>query len=182
MKKFLPALAISFVFTALMISQLVINGQELAASQTEKDKSQFSLFENQFTKLKTVSSKGTDINLEEVKEPIVILNFWASWCRPCIAEFKTLNSLIRKFPKMVKVVGINNDTEDAKKLINKIETKHELLFDSIVDMKGDYADRFKVMSVPASIVFYKGKVIKFIKKEYDFVSEEFLELVKSKID
>jgi len=182
MKKILPAIAISFVFTALMVSQLLINGQELSASQTEKNKSRYSLFEDQFVKLNDTTASGKTIELRKIKEPIVILNFWASWCKPCLAEFPTLNNLIKKFPKKIMVLGINNDTESAKKQVTKIQQKHSLLFESVLDAEGSYADKFKIMSVPSSIVYHKGKVIKFIKKEFNFMSEEFVSLLEDKIE
>lgn len=180
MKKFLPAFAISFVFTALLVSQININGQDLSASLTEKDKSKFSLFENQFSTLQDTVDTGEKIDLKAIKEPIVIVNFWASWCKPCIAEFKTLNALLDKYPDKVFVLGINNDTDSPKKAVAKIKDEYSLKFNSIIDTEGNYADKFKILSVPSSIVYHKGKVVKYIKKEYDFMSEEFTSLIEEK--
>ena len=139
MKKFLPAIAISFVFTGLMVSQLVINGQELSASLVEKNKARFALFDDQFQNLKDKAFSGNIIELKTRKEPIVIVNFWASWCKPCIAEFKSLNALLNKFPGKIFVLGINNDTEEPMKAVAKINDKYQLQLDSLVDAKGSYA-------------------------------------------
>ena len=163
-----------------MASQLIINGQELSASLTQKNNSRFSLFEDQFQKLQATSSTGKVIDLKSLKEPIIILNFWASWCLPCLAEFPSLNRLSETYPKKIKVIGINNDTEDVEKSVKKIQEKYSLNFESIIDTAGEFADKFKVMSLPATIVFHKGKVIKFITTEYDFMSSEFLSVVEKR--
>lgn len=181
MKKILPAIVISSIFTALMVTQLLINGQELSASQTEEDKDKYTLFENQFAIFKDTSFNRKKIELALRKEPIVIINFWASWCRPCVSEFRTINALIGKFPEKIFVVGINNDTEGPEKAVAKVQKDYKLKFESIVDKEGKYADQFKIVSVPSSIVYYKGKVLKVITKEFDFTSEEFISLIESKI-
>ncbi|MFT6633071.1 MAG: thiol-disulfide isomerase/thioredoxin [Bacteriovoracaceae bacterium] len=182
MKKFLPAIFISLIFTALMVSQMLINGQELSASRLENNKEKFTVYESQFTKFKTNTSNGNEIDLKKIKKPIVILNFWASWCRPCLTEFKSLNQLVEKFGEKVHVLGVNSDTEDAKKEVVKIEAKHKLLFESVLDERGKLASLFNVTAIPSSIVFHKGKVIGFFNREHDFMSEKFLEMIKSKIE
>lgn len=181
MKKFLPAIFISFVFTLMLVSQMLINGQELSASRIEVNRERFSLYEDKFHKLKATDTKGNLINLKEEKAPIVIVNFWASWCTPCIAEFESLNKLKDKFGDKIKIIGINNDTEEPLKAVKKIESKYKLSFNSISDPNGDYAEAFNISKVPSSIVYHNGKVIKFSGKEFDFMSEEFISLLKSKI-
>lgn len=181
MKKFFPAVIMSLVFTGLLVSQMLINGQELSAAKIEKNKERFSVFEHQFSKLKDRTTKGKDVLLKDIKAPIVIVNFWASWCQPCISEFKTLNSLIDKFEDKVFVLGINNDDEDALKNIAKIEKKYGLKFDSLKDIEGKYANQFNITKIPSTIVYHKGKVIKISEKEFNFMSEDFVNLLKSKL-
>lgn len=182
MKKILPVAAIGLAFTTFIILQLAVNGQRLSASLTEENKAQYALFENEYSKFADVDHKGNEIKLTQVDAPIVILNFWASWCRPCIAEFKGLNQLIDKYgEKNIFILGINNDTESPKKNVLKVKSEYQIKFNSILDPKGTYADKFKVIAIPSTIVYHKGKVIRFFKKEYDFTSDEFISLIESKI-
>ena len=174
MKKFLPAIFLSLAFTFMVVSQMVINGKELSASRVEKHKEKYSLYESEFSKLKIETTKGTKVNLSSVKEPIVILNFWASWCQPCVREFATLNKLIEKFPEQVLVIGINNDSEDALKEIKKMEDKYELKFESMSDVENNLANKLNISKIPSSLVFFKGKVIKFSEKEFNFADKNFM--------
>ncbi len=180
MKKFLPAIFISLVFTLMMISQMLINGQELSASRIEQNRERFSLYEAKFHKFKAVDTKKNEIELTKIETPIIIVNFWASWCAPCIAEFASMNKLIQKYPSKITVVGINNDTDNPAKAVLKIERKYKLLFNSVIDPEGKFAEDFNVSKIPSSIIYHKGKVIKFSGKEMDFMDSDFLALIEAK--
>lgn len=43
--------------------------------------------------------EGNEIHLEDYKGKIVVLNFWATWCKPCISEMPSLDRLINKLDK-----------------------------------------------------------------------------------
>ena len=54
---------------------------------------------------------GEDLSLKSFAGKIVILNFWASWCDPCIAEFPSLLKLIDKYEGQVILFAISADYE-----------------------------------------------------------------------
>ena len=181
MKKIYPSIAIVFIFGVVMVLQMVIHGQKLTANKIEDSVERYSVFENQFSTLKLETTKGTKIELAKLKEPIVILNFWASWCAPCVKEFGTLNKLLEKFPGKIKVIGINNDDENPKKKIKKMEIKYKLKFESVVDPGGKYASLFNIKKIPAGVVYHKGKIIQFSNEEFDFMSDDFVSKVQSRL-
>jgi thiol-disulfide isomerase/thioredoxin len=50
---------------------------------------------------------GKPFNAESLKGSIVVLDFWATWCKPCITEIPKLNEMHEKFAaKGVKVIGV----------------------------------------------------------------------------
>jgi peroxiredoxin len=59
----------------------------------------------------TVSDGTQSVELNKLRGHIVVLNFWATWCVPCIEEVPSLEALQRRMPQ-VSVVAISND-EDA---------------------------------------------------------------------
>lgn len=166
-----------------MIVQMTINGSMTSASNVVVGEDKLKAYEKIFTELKLETTKGSKFKLKELKQELVILNFWASWCRPCVSEFKGLNKLIDKFPKeKLLVIGINNDDENPEKAIKKTEEEYKLKFESIKDTDSDLAGKFRINSIPASIVYYKGKVIHYVNKEFDFNNPDFLDLLKTKLD
>lgn len=179
MKKFFPALILSLVFTALMVVQMSMSGRELGATKLKSEKTKYSAFETVFQDLKLKTTKGTSINFSKVKQPIVLLNFWASWCMPCISEFGTLKKFVDKFPKeQILVIGINNDDEKPKKAIIKTEKEYKLNFESYSDNGSSLTSRFFISKIPASIVFYKGKVVHFTNEEFNFMDDNFILKIK----
>lgn len=181
MKKIFPSLVICFVFGVMVILQMLVHGQRITATDPTESTAKHAAFESELSKLNSSTTKGDIITLKSIKEPFVIVNFWASWCQPCIAEFASMNQLLKKYPDKIRIIGINSDVEDELKLIAKTEKKYELMFDSIADPDGELAEKFNITQVPASIIYYKGKVIYFNNKETDFLSPKILGLIDSKI-
>lgn len=182
MKKFFPALFVSLVFTGLLVVQMSISGRKSDASKLESNKTKYAAFEAVFQKLKLKTTHGTKLKLSEVKQPIVLLNFWASWCLPCVQEFSSLNKFISNFPKdQVLVVGINNDDESPLKSIKKTEKEYNLAFESYSDHNSQITSSFFISKIPVSIAFYKGKVIHYSNEEFNFMDENFLLKVKKLI-
>ena len=59
--------------------------------------------------------------------------------------------------------------------------EYSLLFDSVVDKSGDITSLFQVTRIPAAIVYYKGKIIHYSDKEFDFMQDDFIELLEKKL-
>ena len=56
------------------------------------------------------TTNGTEINLEEAfKEQIVLINFWATWCTPCIAEMPTIEKLYQKYQDKIGFAMISTE-------------------------------------------------------------------------
>lgn len=164
-------------FTGFLSSQILWDTFESNAKLVDQDKDKFPLYENNFQTLDLITTKSTRIKFKEEKTPIILLNFWASWCLPCLKEFPSLVAFQEKYHNQVKVVGINGDTDDAKELILKTEKKYKLNFESVDDSSETISSKFLVSTYPVSIVFHKGKVIYVSKKIHDFMDTDFLEKI-----
>ncbi len=115
---------------------------------------------------KTVDGKKFDIYSEEFKDKVIILNFWASWCGPCVEEFPEMIQLIEKYHEDVVLVAISNDS--AKKDILKF-LKDFKKFDKTINSKSIYIgwDKsrdialgyFDVVRLPESFIINKKKMI-----------------------
>ena len=177
MKKIVPVLLFIMAFTGFLASQILWDSYDLNAKQVDGDKQKHSVYETNFQGLKFTTSRGTLVDLKSEKEPIIILNFWASWCIPCLKEFPSLVKFQEKYKSQVKVFGINGDEEEALEQIKKVENKYALNFESAVDSDSAISNRFLINTYPVSIVFHRGKVIYVNKKIHDFMAPDFLSLI-----
>jgi len=117
------------------------------------------------------SLTGDNIRLTEQRGQVVMLNFWASWCGPCRNEMPLLDKLNTKYGKMGFVLyGVNTDedTAEAKKVLEKIKVNYPILFDS--DSK--VSELYKVDSMPFTVFIDKKGQIRHIHKGYKPGDEE----------
>jgi len=143
-------------------------------------------YEKIFSKISLKTTENQNINLNELKAPLIILNFWASWCTPCLEEFPSMVDLRSSFKEEdIFILGINSDEENYLKEINKVAKKYNINFPTVADPTGEILNRFNVASIPLTIIFHQGKVLEIVKGPKDFSSienrENFKELIlKSK--
>lgn len=100
-------------------------------------------------------------SLEDLKGKVILLNFWASWCEPCIQEFPDLVKLVSKVPEVV-IVAISRDYQikDAESFIKAFpESKGKILF--VWDEQGDSTSLYGTEVLPESFIIDKDfKVVK----------------------
>ncbi len=176
MKKYFPIyIALAFL-TILGVGQGMFNLFDLKADATKTEKKIHTHYESLYSSLEVTTTKNKKIKFKEIKAPIVILNFWATWCKPCLIEFPSIVKMKEKYDdSKVQVFGINQDDEDQLKNIKKIEKKYKLNFPNVADVNGFILEQYMVSAIPVSIIYHKGKVIQVSNGAKDFSSEEVYE-------
>ena len=75
-------------------------------------------------------AKG-EIDIHKIPNKIIILNFWGTWCAPCIPEMETLSRLQDRYGSNIQVIAVSNDnTERLKNYLAKRPTKILLASDT----------------------------------------------------
>lgn len=103
-----------------------------------------------------------------------ILNFWASWCAPCIKEMSSLNKLKNKLPK-VKILTISQDAdiEDAKNFFSKNNYKN---LEKYYDFEKKVSKNFSLRGLPTTFIFNKNfKVFAKVEGIVEWESDQFIE-------
>lgn len=162
---------------------LLLQNQAPHAGLTDAQKKVYAHYESAFKNLKIEQDNGEILQLSKIESPIVMLNFWASWCTPCLVEFPSLVKLNEKFEdKQLKIIGINTDTGDQIRKMNRIISEYQLNFLNIPDKNGELTNTFIVRAIPVTIIFNRGKVVEVSTGEKDFMAVEFLNQLRSWID
>ena len=108
----------------------------------------------------TLKSNGTyNLRLSEQKGYVMVVVFWASWCRSCPVQLNSLNALQRKYePYGVKVWGVSLDKkmEDAK---HYVEHKG-LNFTVLYDHEFLVSENYDIDDLPASNIVDRDGVIR----------------------
>ena len=176
MKKYFPIVASFMVFMGFLAVQVAFNMVNIKANQSAIKGGKKAHYENIFKKQVFEGVKGEKISLGEGKAPIVIVNFWASWCAPCLVELPSLVRISEKYgSEKILVLGINADETSQLKKIKKLTAKYKITFPIIPDLKGAILEDFMVSKIPTTLIFHKGKLVRHIEGTEDFVSGEMME-------
>ena len=66
-----------------------------------------------YSNWKLQSDNNTILDFESAKGEVVLINFWATWCPPCIAEMPSLQELYKDYNDKVKFLFVTNDNFDV---------------------------------------------------------------------
>jgi thiol-disulfide isomerase/thioredoxin len=96
---------------------------------------------------------GQPVDLADFKGKIVVLNFWATWCPPCVAEMPALDKLEGELGgRDFQVVAVSTDRQGIKKsapFYRRAGIKNLTLYN---DTRGDLQDAFKAKSLPTTVL------------------------------
>lgn len=121
--------------------------QEESVAPVETDKNKIPEFS-----MPDISGKNISIMDEIAKNRITIIDFWASWCGPCISEMPNIKSIYRRH-RNLGIIGISLDS-NRNEWQTAIE-KLEMNWVQLSDLRGwdnETAHLFNVNSIPYTIV------------------------------
>lgn len=182
MKKYLPIILLVLVFSSTLVQQIMWNALLSDDLETTNSHLGNGEYEHLFMNGSYTDVRGEKIVMSQLSAPLVIYNFWASWCGPCLAEMPSMLLLKKKFsPGEVEIVAINTDEENQLSNLKRVasEMKIENEFILIPDKASKIVTDFGVSAIPMTVVFHRGKVVHVSKGPMDFSSEEFVEKVKN---
>ena len=133
-------------------------------------------------KVETFSVK--DINdhekiISSSEKKILLLNFWATWCAPCIKEIPELLELKKKFNNDVEIYFLSVDS-NVKKTVPKFLKKNKLEDLKVLnDEKLKISSKFGVKVMPTTVIINKEfEEVAQVKGYVDWSSSKYLDLIK----
>jgi peroxiredoxin len=126
----------------------------------------------------TLDSDGRHFHLADLRGKVVVLDFWASWCPPCVEEAASLNALQQRIASQGgTVVGISQDDDPAA--YRKFLTDHQVNFPTYRDSSaanpgiGNIAKNYGTVLIPdVYLISRDGRIARKIVGPQDWTSPE----------
>ncbi len=122
---------------------------------------------------------GRAVSLQSLKGKTVIMDFWATWCEPCVGSFPAMQKLVNYFSKDTSVVFMfihtaersNNAADEAKKILSARHYTFNLFMDlrDPVIKKNPLSEIFDIEYLPTKIIIDRNGNIRF--KETGYINE-----------
>jgi thiol-disulfide isomerase/thioredoxin len=127
------------------------------------------------------NAAGKEVKLSDLKGKVVLVDFWASWCKPCKKELPELDKLAKAYKAAgadVVIVAINIDTkrENADKFLRTANVNGlTVLFDA----SSTSAEQYEPPTMPTSYLVDRKGIVKAVHEGYNAGDEKKL---KAEID
>lgn len=98
---------------------------------------------------------GEVLSARDLRDRVVLVDVWATWCAPCLAEMPTLKRLHERHGDALRIVGVNVDSlprRDLRQWLARKAITWPQLFDGR-GLRGPLSTRLKVDSLPRSFLY-----------------------------
>ena len=111
---------------------------------------------------------------------LVLVNFWATWCKPCVEEMPSLDKLQSLFdPQELKIITVATGRNNKKTIAKFFSNQMIVNLENFRDPKGFLATRLGIFGLPASIIISSdGNEIGRLIGPIDWVEEGVVEFFK----
>ncbi len=125
-----------------------------------------------------VTEHGKTITRSDFGGKLLVLNFWATWCPPCVTELPSLNEFAREYASQgVVVLGVSIDKNEN--LYKNFLTQRQVAFDTARDPEADISASYGTFQIPETyLIDRNGKVREKVISNQDWMDPQFLARVK----
>lgn len=107
------------------------------------------------------TADGEHITLEDLRGKVVVLDFWGTWCPPCVESVPALRTLHKKFSKEPSFVLIGVSTDQEEEVWRSFTTKERMIWPQFWDREHRVVRAFNVRAFPTYIVIDHEGIIRF---------------------
>ena len=124
------------------------------------------------------ADSGAQITPTSFNGKVLVLNFWATWCPPCIQEIPSLNQFQRRCADSgVKVIAISIDKNDAK--YKSFLDHFRVVFDTARDPSMDISAKYGTFQIPETYIIKNGRIMRKFPNAENWLNDDITQYVQS---
>jgi cytochrome c biogenesis protein CcmG, thiol:disulfide interchange protein DsbE len=132
----------------------------------------------QAPKFSITTDQGRQVTPLQFGGKVLVLNFWASWCQPCVQEIPSLNAFQKRFAKdgvVVVAVSIDKNPEKYRAFLRRIP----VVFETARDPKAGLSAEYGTYQVPETYIIKDGRILRKFAMGEDWTSDDMTQYVQS---
>ena len=119
---------------------------------------------------------NSDNKEKEIAGKHLVLEFWASWCKSCLAAVLHLNELNSEFSEDIAFVSVNS--YDTQSLAEKVIKKHKINSYVVMDQDKYLKDLFEIKVIPVTILIDKNGILRWKGEAHQLTAELLEEFIR----
>jgi thiol-disulfide isomerase/thioredoxin len=120
------------------------------------------------------------IRFGELKGKVVVLNFWATWCGPCVVEMPHFQTAARKYNGNSKVVFIAVSVDNNRALVGPFLRR--IKYTDLAAYDGGAANSYNIASIPTTVIIDRGGMIQYRDVGFGGEGETYIERLSWRVD
>ena len=127
---------------------------------------------------KITTDSGKTVSVDNFGGKLLVLNFWASWCPPCVEETPSLEEFARELgPEGVVVVAVSIDRNES--LYHRFIQRFGISFETARDPEANISSSYGTFQIPETyLIDQHGKVLEKVISNQNWMDPEFLAAVR----
>ncbi len=153
------SILLDFLFLVLILAMLIPDARKSMSAFvvrhtmfSPRESSKTIFLDEDDWRMSLMSYSGEQVELSEMKGKPVFINFWATWCPPCIAEMPSLQNLYNRYKDDVHFVFISNENPDV--VMKFMESRDYNL--PLYRLAGRVPEAFEASTLPTTILVGAG--------------------------
>ena len=119
---------------------------------------------------------GNTISIEDFKGSLVVLDFWETWCGPCLSSFPGFQRTLEEYPDDIVIIAATVGWQDSR--VDAVEFRDEMDYDFIYVDGMELSEKLGFQSIPFKIIINREGNVEMVQRGSAGAEREYEKLVE----